>query len=253
MVSPGETAAAAVVESGNRSYGRFPTWAAALGISGRSLAVLAAIAHHADGEGKAYPAMSTIATLAGIKRPNVPPAVAQLIAAGVLQKEIRTDERGHRSNLYTIIYKPVVLPHKRTPVTRGGNRVLPLGGTGGVPQGGNRTEQFGTEHGRHSLPVRARDGFSLDAYQPDATMLAWAAEHVPELNDPLRAKTIESFKDHYRNKGFVPDLDAAFRKWLIHEPYFRRRELRGRRGPQQKKSTAQIAMAAALDQVRGSK
>jgi hypothetical protein len=45
MVAPGETAAAAVVELGNRSYGRFPTWAAALGLSGRSLAVLAAIVH----------------------------------------------------------------------------------------------------------------------------------------------------------------------------------------------------------------
>jgi hypothetical protein len=37
----------------SRSYGRFPTWAAALpGIIGQSLAVVAAIAHHVDDQGE---------------------------------------------------------------------------------------------------------------------------------------------------------------------------------------------------------
>jgi Helix-turn-helix domain len=146
----------------SRSYGRFPTWAAALpNLGGRTLAVLAAIVHHADAEGRAYPAMSTIAAFAGIQRDKVPHHLAKLVAAGVLQKKLRKDERGNRSNLYTVIYKPpiVVFPHKGTPVARGGNRVLPQEEAGGVAAGGNRTEQFGTEQGTIPLlgaPARAR-------------------------------------------------------------------------------------------------
>jgi hypothetical protein len=71
-------------------YGRFPTWAAALpGLGGRTLAVLAAIAHHADAEGRAFPGMSRIASLAGIKRTKVPGHEAKLRAANKREISIR--------------------------------------------------------------------------------------------------------------------------------------------------------------------
>jgi hypothetical protein len=138
-------------------YGRFPTWAAALpGLGGRTLAVLAAIAHHADAEGRAFPGMSRIASLAGIKRTKVPGHEAKLMAAGVLRKECREDERGYLSNLYTIIYKPIAFPPKETPVARGGNTVLPQEERGGVARGGNKTEPSRTDQGTIPPLARAR-------------------------------------------------------------------------------------------------
>lgn len=218
----------------SRWYGRFPTWAAALpNLGGRTLAVLAAIAHHADAEGRAYPAMSTIAAFAGIQRDKVPHHLAKLVAAGVLRKKLRKDERGNRSNLYTVIYEPpiVVFPHKGTPVARGGNRVLPQGEAGGVAADGNRTEQFGTQQGT-ILPLGARararrsDFFSLAEFQPNTEIVSWAAEHVPEVN-PLDPEIIAAFKDHYASNGKVTnDPDAAYRQWIRKEPAFSRR-----RGP----------------------
>jgi hypothetical protein len=236
--------------SGRGWFGRFPTWAAALpGISGRSLAVLAAIAHHADGKGRAYPAMSRIALLAGINRSKVPPAVAELVAAGVLRKEIRTDERGHQSNIYTIVYKRIVFPVQGTPVTRGGNTVFPPAEARGVPQVGTRTDQLRTDQGTDFPPSRAGgNGFCLDGYQPDATMETWAAENVPELDDPLNPKTIAAFKDHYRKTGtHIVDPDAAFRLWLQKEPYFRAHRARQQGSERNKRGSM---LDAALDEVR---
>jgi hypothetical protein len=239
--------------SGCGWFGRFPTWAAALpGISGLDLRVLAAIAHHADDEGRAFPGMKRIALLARINRSKVPPSVAKLIAAGVLLKEMRADERGHQSNLYTIVYKQIVFPGKGTPVTRGGNRVFPPAEAGGVPRGGNRTDQFKTDQGTGDSPLRARgggNGFCLDGYQPDQTMADWAAEHVPELDDPLNANTVARFKDHYRKTWTkIVDPDAAYRKWLLDEPYYRRRRAAREHGNQRNKPSSMLD--AALDELR---
>src|SRR5439155_1138992 len=120
------------------------------------------------------------------------------------------------------------LPGKGTPVTRGGNTVFPPVGARGVPRGGTRTDQFRTDQGTDFPPSRAGgNGFCLDGYQPDATMAAWAAKNVPELDDPLNAKTVAGFKDHYRKTDtHIADPDAAFRRWLEKEPYFRAQRAR---------------------------
>lgn len=258
MVAP-EQAADAVARSltdplsGCGWFGRFPTWAAAVpGICGLDLRVLAAIAHHADDEGHAFPGMKRIASLAGTYRSKVPSAVANLVAAGVLLKETRRDERGHQSNLYTIVYKPIVFPREETPVTRGDNTVFPPAGTRGVPRGGTRTDQFRTDQGTDSPPPRAGgNGFCLDAYQPDVTtMAAWAAENVPDLDDPLNEKTIADFKDHYRKTWTeIVDPDAAFRRWLKKEPYFRSRDQRARQQGSERNKVGSM-LDGALDELR---
>ena len=150
----------------------------------------------------------------------------------MLRKKLRKDERGNRSNLYTVIYEPpiVVFPHKGTPVARGGNRVLPQGEAGGVAADGNRTEQFRTQQGT-ILPLGARararrkDFFSLAEFQPNTEIVSWAAEHVPEVN-PLDPEIIAAFKDHYASNGKVTnDPDAAYRQWIRKEPAFSRRRV----------------------------
>jgi hypothetical protein len=81
-------------------------------------------------------------------------------------------------------------------------------------------------------------------------MAAWAAENVPELDDPLNEKTIAGFKDHYRKtRTEIADPDAALRRWLTNELYFRRRDQRARQhGSERKKSGSMLD--AALAEVR---
>jgi hypothetical protein len=95
-------------------------------------------------------------SLAGIKRTKVPGHEAKLMAAGVLRKECREDERGYLSNLYTIIYKPIAFPPKETPVATVGllRGIMP-------DRGGNSTtwrSRHIESHRRLSVGCRCRPG-----------------------------------------------------------------------------------------------
>jgi hypothetical protein len=237
------------------TYARVPIWAAALGISGRAWDVLVAICMHVDNGALAYPSMKTIAGIVGIQRCKVPAEIKKLVAAGVLRKTDRKDERhgDPTSSLYRVIFEPTPeLRDEGTPVACGGNTVLPPAEARGVPRGGTRTDQFRTDQGTDSPPPRAGgNGFCLDAYQPDVTtMAAWAAENVPDLDDPLNEKTIADFKDHYRKTWTeIVDPDAAFRRWLKKEPYFRSRDQRARQQGSERNKVGSM-LDGALDELR---
>lgn len=68
----------------------------------------------ADTEGKCYPSIGTIARELNLSRRTVERAIADLVQAGLLEKEQRWRENGGRSSLlYTIRYRPP--PDKRVP------------------------------------------------------------------------------------------------------------------------------------------
>jgi hypothetical protein len=56
--------------------------------------VLACIALHADGTGRAYPGMTTIAAMTGIYRSNVPRSIRHLELLGILRRERRAHPTG---------------------------------------------------------------------------------------------------------------------------------------------------------------
>jgi hypothetical protein len=64
--------------------------------------VLACIALHADGSGRAYPSMATIAALTGISRGDVPRAIRRLERLGLLSRKSRGGNSG--VNVYTVIF-----------------------------------------------------------------------------------------------------------------------------------------------------
>jgi hypothetical protein len=68
-------------------FARIPIRAAGISLGAVPLRVLIAISGHADAEGRAYPGMGMIAGAAGIRREDVPRAIASLERAGLLRRE----------------------------------------------------------------------------------------------------------------------------------------------------------------------
>jgi hypothetical protein len=103
------------------------------------------------------------------------------------------------------------------------------------------------------LPIAgggARGDASLDDYQPSQKTIELACELGL---DALSKGMLDHWRDNRRANGKIPaDPDADYRNWLRNEkrinPGGRRTEQRGPRETQQKKSTAQLLMAAALEQ-----
>jgi hypothetical protein len=142
------------------TYARVPIWAAALGISGRAWDVLVAICMHVDNGALAYPSMKTIAGIVGIQRCKVPAEIKKLVAAGVLRKTDRKDERhgDSTSSLYRIISS-----RRRCCGMR--KHLLPVAATlccrqrkhGVLPEAA--TEQTNSEQTKEQIsPLRARGG-----------------------------------------------------------------------------------------------
>jgi len=87
-------------------YARIPAHAVGCReLSAADWRVLAAIALHADGHGRAYPGMTTIATLAGIRRNDVPRSIRRLEQHGILRRELRAHSSGSPdTNLYVLAF-----------------------------------------------------------------------------------------------------------------------------------------------------
>ena len=84
----------------------FPRWFLETGnCSGSQALVLLALQSFA-GSGGIYPSYEALAKRAGVSRRSAVNAVASLVEAGVLVKQSRSNERGHESNSFTIIFDP---------------------------------------------------------------------------------------------------------------------------------------------------
>jgi hypothetical protein len=60
----------------------------------------------------------------------------------------------------------------------------------------------------------------LETYQPDQSMIDWAARVVPAV-DPLAPAVLERWRNHHLGKGtIIRDLNASYRTWLLREPEF---------------------------------
>jgi hypothetical protein len=126
-------------------FARIPARAAGIrALSARDLRVFIAISSHADGEGRAFPSMTRIATLTGVDRCKVPASIKRLVNAGLLSARHRRDESGDfASTVYQVTFEAdEVLPNPATPVAGVGNTVLPVLGTRGVAEFGNVTDHL---------------------------------------------------------------------------------------------------------------
>jgi hypothetical protein len=58
---------------------------------------------------------------------------------------------------------------------------------------------------------------AIESYQPDADVVAWAAEHAPGV-DALDPNIVGSFRDYHASRGTrLQDVNAAYRNWLRRE------------------------------------
>jgi hypothetical protein len=83
-------------------FARIPVRAAAISLGAVPLRVLIAISGHADAEGRAYPGMGTIADATGIRREDVPRAIARLEQVGLLRRERAPG--GRMTTAYVILF-----------------------------------------------------------------------------------------------------------------------------------------------------
>jgi DNA-binding transcriptional regulator YhcF (GntR family) len=73
--------------------------------NGYAIAVYAAIAHHADREGVAFPSLQRLCEITGWSRPTITKAVDMLVSKGVLQKVRRAENGVNISNQYRLTPK----------------------------------------------------------------------------------------------------------------------------------------------------
>jgi hypothetical protein len=133
---------------GNR-YACIPGWAAACKqLAASDWRVFVAIAQHADRDGRlAFPALKTIAGLAGIDRTKVPRSIRRIEAAGLLRVHRRKVTHGFFDvNLYEVVFDRIgVVPTSATPAAVDGNTIVPDLGTLSVAVSGTLTDQFLTD------------------------------------------------------------------------------------------------------------
>lgn len=73
--------------------------------NGYAIAVYAAIAHHADRDGVAFPSLKRLCEITGWSRPTIDKAIAMLVSEGVLQKVRRAENGVNISNKYRLTSK----------------------------------------------------------------------------------------------------------------------------------------------------
>lgn len=73
--------------------------------NGYAIAVYAAIAHHADRDGVAFPSVKRLSEITGWSRPTIDKAIAMLVTEGVLVKLRRTENGVNISNQYRLVSK----------------------------------------------------------------------------------------------------------------------------------------------------
>jgi DNA-binding transcriptional ArsR family regulator len=207
-----------------------------------------------NAQGVCWPRVSTIGKRLGMARPTVSEHLATLERCGHLRSEATfRNDKGRRENRYylsSLSDQPTggIPDQPAAPFgpADGARRV-----SAGTPVGLADTELDHKNITIELSPPIARDGhwFDLDEYQPSQQIIAWARETLGL--DATDREILNDWKDWLRTKGEIPaDMEASYRRWLRKE---KRHEMSRQRKPQQKKSAAQLAMVAALDQVRASK
>jgi hypothetical protein len=81
-------------------------------LSGSDWRVLACISLHGDSSGRAYPGMTTLSEMTGIRRRDLPRTIRRLVQLGLLRCDTGAGPNG--ANLYTLQFEPEVSAALRT-------------------------------------------------------------------------------------------------------------------------------------------
>ena len=185
---------------------------------GSELLMLLAIGDFADDDGRAYPAVITLAEKCRMKTRNANYVLAALRASGEL--EIHQNEGPHSTNLYKVVVKvgaikqleplqPVAPLHPAAPLhciahTPALHCPKPLRPIADKPSL-NHQEPLLVKSSRPKKQSRLPENF-----QPNTTGIALAEKNGLNLEGELNA-----FKNHHTSKGSLfLDWQAAWRTWV---------------------------------------
>jgi predicted transcriptional regulator len=180
------------------------------------LAVLAALAHHANSQGQCWPSQTRIAQMLNRSRSWVSTVLGRLVALGFVKRSNRYNEQGGRSSC---LYTMPDLTRARVAKTAA-NLADTLVQNDDMPC---RQEQHKPEslEQQESLSIDAREpnatGHELQAVPPDwvptVADVAWAQQRFPNLD-------ILSFTEMFvlscQARGYrYANISAAWRRWLL--------------------------------------
>lgn len=204
-------------------WGKIPAWwLDHPELDADGLAVLAALATHADRQGRCWPSQTTLAGKLKRSRSWVGKIVARLAATGILAVEDRWSATGGRlSCLYVLDFgdapagsgsgaTPAAV-HRDAPAHRPGTPAA----AGATPCHDGRQEQD-PEQIPDSRSARAQAGATVPPdWTPDADDLAWAQARFPGLD---LAGHAERFVLRCQAHGYrYRDVAAAWRAWLAED------------------------------------
>jgi hypothetical protein len=178
-------------------YARIPAHAVGCRkLSAADWRVLAAIALHTDAAGQAYPGMTTIAALAGMRRSDVPRSIRRLEQHGILRRERRAHSSGSPdANLYVLAFAAGdrAATGVRNPADREVSAVLRTGvrksRRGGVRKAADQNN-----------PIEQH---TIDLHRPDARS-ARARGRQSDMKDSAK-DDFEAFWRFYPHRGDHPD------------------------------------------------
>lgn len=169
---------------------------------GISKSILVALANQADQDGKCWPSIDYIQRRTEFARATVVNRIAQLEAAGYLQKEKRAgDGGGRKSSVYHLNIEA-----KFTPCTLGQSSSQDRQSSPGEPKQSINNQQC----------KKGKRGSRLPAdWQPSPALLTWAQEKFPDVDLDTEA---DKFRDFWIAKpgqgGVKLDWNATFRNWI---------------------------------------
>lgn len=178
-----------------------PEWLLDSDVTHKAIRIYAVIARYADNQTlTAWPARATIASRAKCTVKSVDRAITELVEAGALSKELRRDDSGQRSSVYTL---------RRV---RGGDKIT-IGGRQKRHRGGDKNDTLTiTSELEPTNSIKRTRKLTADDYEPSEAILADRDKKygVLDLDRELLA-----FRDHHMARGSsFKDWDRAFRYWL---------------------------------------
>jgi hypothetical protein len=265
------------------AYSRVPVRAAGDGaLSRTALRVLVALGKFADGGGRAWPSLATLASLTGVDRRKMPGCIAELERSGYVTRTRKRDAAGDfTSNDYVIQYSDGVAPPQVTPSTsRGDTRstsrddtVSPPQGTRGVTSPGALSipvseDAQGTSHlrsphaesgdakiidlgkrkARQKPPHHVVGGATKESYQPDAAELDYLRSTFKLSCGNLDLELV-NWRSH-DHKRPPKNLRDSFRKWMVFAEKIARARSGGQQSPPERGASA-ARSGSAFDRVYG--
>jgi hypothetical protein len=221
------------------------------------LAVLAALAHHANARGQCWPSQTRIAQMLNRSRSWVSTVLNRLVVLGLVKRSNRYNEHGGRSScLYTM---PDLARARPAETTAGLADILVQDDDIPCLQKQQKPESLEQQE---SLSADAREpsetGQELQAVPPDwvptAADAVWAQQRFPDLD--ILGFT-ETFVLSCQARGYrYTNISAAWRRWLLEpkgRPFIPSKLTtcslpRGRYGWQAQVSAHNTAVLAEVDQ-----